>query len=261
MKNISQKNIIKYSKQLINAENRELNSSEFINKLKEIAFNHKAINHPIFEFLENNSSIEVKRNFFEIFAFNYEYYSRDFNTYLIRIIENTENKEFKKILKENLTEELGDQASSDYKKWPHRKLFDKFCSDLKVNTENYRLENKIFLTTKLWREYMMTNTSSKLPGVALGTICFGSELIVPTLYKKILNILRKGQSIISKEAEYFFELHCTMDVEHTQKIVEICKKLCDEPSFREGLLFSTNTSLEIRGYFWDVILAKIKKNS
>ena len=260
MKNISRKNIIKYSS-APNSENRELNSDEFVDKIKDIAINHKAINHPIFKFLENNSSIQVKKNFFKIFAFNYEYYSRDFNTYLTKIIENTSDKEFKKILKENLVEELGDQGSSDYKKWPHRKLFDKFCSDLGVNTENYRLENKIFLTTKLWREYMMTNSSSKLPGVAIGTICFGSEFIVPILYKKILNILRKGQSIISKEAEYFFELHCEMDVWHSQKMIDICKRLCEDQSFREGLLFSTNTSLQIRGYFWDVIFSKIKKIS
>lgn len=260
MKGISSKNIYKYS-QGIKFDNQELSSNEFINKIKDIAINHKAVNHPIFEYLDNNSSLKVKKLFFQIFAFNYEYYSRDFNTYLSKIITNTTNEDFKKILNENLMEELGDPKSEDFKKWPHRKLFDKFCSDLRVNTENYRLENKVFLTTKLWREYMMTNSSSKLPGVALGTICFGSEFIVPILYTKILNILRKGQSIISKEAEYFFELHCKMDVEHSQKMLDICEKLCENQSFREGLLFSTNTSLQIRGYFWDVIFSKIKKNS
>ena len=52
-----------------------------------------------------------------------------------------------------------------------------------------------------------------------------------------------------------------MDVEHAQKMLNICEKLCENQSFREGLLFSTNTSLQIRGYFWDVIFSKIKKHS
>ena len=94
MKNISRKNIIKYSS-APSSENRELNSSEFVDKIKDIAINHKAINR-IFKFLENNSSIQVKKKFFKIFAFNYEYYSRDFNTYLTKIIENTSDKDFKK---------------------------------------------------------------------------------------------------------------------------------------------------------------------
>ena len=62
MKNISRKNIIKYSS-APSSENRELNSDEFVDKIKDIAINHKAINHPIFKFLENNSSIQVKKNF------------------------------------------------------------------------------------------------------------------------------------------------------------------------------------------------------
>ena len=59
MKNISRKNIIKYSS-APSSENRELNSSEFVDKIKDIAINHKAINHPIFKFLENNSSCNQK---------------------------------------------------------------------------------------------------------------------------------------------------------------------------------------------------------
>ena len=201
-----------------------------------------------------------KKLFIKIFIFNYEYYTRDFNQYLEKVIENEKNKDIKKILHENLKEEIGDEFSKDFRKWPHRKIFNEICNELNVNSESYRLNNEVFMTVKLWRDMMLKNCASIFPGVAFGTIGFGTELIVPTLYKKILNTLNdENEKILTKTAQYFFESHCEIDIIHSQRIIDISKQLSND-KFNEGLVFGANTALQLRSYFWDVLLSKIKKN-
>ena len=121
--------------------------------------------------------------------------SRDFNKYLERVIENENDIEIKTILYENLKEEIGDELSNDFRKWSHRKIFNQICNELNVNSETYRFNNEVFFTVKLWRDMMLKNCASKLPGVSFGTISFGTELIVPTIYRKILSALnsKKGK--------------------------------------------------------------------
>jgi len=90
----------------------------------------------------------------------------------------------------------------------------------------------------------------------LAAVYFGSELIVPKLYAKLLQGLRNSCDDLSNADLRFLILHIGMDDGHAKKLREIVMDSCNTLEERVALLKNTEKILNARVKFYDALRAQ-----
>ena len=241
-------------------------SADFIAELERYCLSHSAVEH---HFLQNlavasfgkATTLDLITKFFAA----YSHFNLGFIPNLRNLIDLLEKQEHKDVLKENLEEEMGHYDEETLVELenmgisrksvvgiPHPILFSEMldCMEWKVN-RSYRAfvpANIVSIKNNVIKEL----TAEGKNGL-LAVIYFGSELIVPILYGKLLQGLRNSCDELSNEELRFLILHIDMDDGHAVKLREIVMDSCNTMEERVALRNNTGKILNARLKFYDAI--------
>jgi pyrroloquinoline quinone (PQQ) biosynthesis protein C len=232
-------------------------AKEFMTSLCTEALKHDAINHEYLNKFKNVNINNIKQALRD-YAFQYSHYSNGFTIYLKNVVDRLSEKKHKDILMENYYEEMGKKDSDKFEDWPHKKMFNSFAEEVGV-TKEYKENNELCITTKVWRQLFDEKCKTTIPGVGIGAIGVATEFIVPHIYSSLIPTI-KAESTLSSRCSYFFELHTECDIEHGNEIIECATELAKDTTVREGIRFGTFSSLNLRKAFWDVMLSRLEAN-
>lgn len=225
----------------------------FIDSLCREAGDHPAVHHPYLERIALGDLPDVPRAL-QDYAHQYPFYSRDFPAYLEGVIAGLDSPAHRATLEANLDEERGDPTSEDPNDAPHTELFARFSRAIGVD-EAYRACHKPSTTVEVWRDLALQKCRSEQPGVGVGAIGIGTEFVVPTIYRYILEGLRKHTDLTEYDY-YFFTLHATCDQAHAADLIGISVEIAAEADHREAIRFGVLSALNLRKAFWDVMLSR-----
>jgi len=232
-----------------------------IQRIKADALASDAVNHPYLKALQSgdlpNFELAIKD-----FAYQYGIYSKPFIQYLKAVINNLKNQKHQAMLIENLTEEQGDMHDVELpadvlatvEGVPHAQLYRRFQEAVGVN-DAYRSKSQESQTARLWRDQFLQLCAID-ECVGVGAIGIGTELIVSSIYRQILEGL-KTHSGLSMTERVFFDLHSQCDDEHAAQLLSIAHDLAqDHHDAIEKIEFGAKMALHLRVLFWDKMLAR-----
>ncbi len=229
-------------------------AEEFVDALRREALEHPAVHHPYLRRLAAGDFPNLPWAIRD-YAYQYSFYGQDFPNYLEGVIGGLENLHHREMIRENLEEEKGDPHSDDPDRMPHTRLFQIFRRAAGVTPE-FEAQSHPCTTVLVWRDLFLQKCQSRQPGVALGGIGMGTELVVPTIYSYIQRGIREHTSINDRDS-YFFELHARCDDKHAHVLMDITKELAaDRRDTREAIRFGVNSALNLRCAVWDVMMAR-----
>ncbi|MFP8876219.1 MAG: iron-containing redox enzyme family protein [Myxococcota bacterium] len=209
---------------------------------------HPAVHHSWLENVAARRYVDMESTL-RVFARDYYAYSSGLPIYLRKLIGKLEHPEHRKLLERNLREEQGglDPADSerlreaaidraDVEGVPHPELYRRFCRALGLDDAELDAPGS---AGHLWRQRMTTFLDSASPPAALGALGAGTEGVVLPIYQKLLRGIRK-LSTISARDRVFFELHCTVDDQHSLDLRRVAYDLLATPGahndMRKGML-------------------------
>lgn len=231
-----------------------------INRIKTEALASRAVHHPYLKALQHsdlpNFDLAIKD-----FAFQYGIYSKQFTQYLKAVINNLNNVKHREMLLENLTEEQGDthdvelpaEVLATVTGIPHAQLYNRFQKAVGVD-DAYCAKTEESATATLWRDQFLQLCALD-ECVGVGAIGIGTELIVSSIYSKILDGL-KSHSELSMTNRVFFDLHSHCDDEHAAQLLLIAKDLAIDEAACEKIEYGAKMALYMRSVFWDNMLAR-----
>lgn len=223
---------------------------EFIEALKQEISEHPA-HHPPFLLSLANGSKKDPLSALRSYAHQYSFYSAHFTTYLNGVISQLANPEHKRMLEENMLEELGDPNSDLLENRPHVELFEIFKRAVGV-TSTYSQVTPPLPSVKMWSSQFHQLCSSGPVGIGLGAIGLGTEWIVPQQYQYLLRGIERCPSL-GEEARLFFDLHLVADDEHAEDLISITKAHAQTPREREAIRYGVFTALHLRKLFWEAL--------
>ena len=241
-------------------------SADFITELERYCLSHDAVEHHFLQNLAGASfgkaaTLDLITKFFAA----YSHFNLGFIPNLRNLIDLLEKQEHKDILKGNLDEEMGHYDEETLVELenmgisrksvvgiPHPFLFSEMldCLEGKVN-RSYRAfvpANIVSIKNNVIKELTAEGKSG-----LLAVIYFGSELIVPILYGKLLQGLRNSCDELSNEELRFLILHIDMDDGHAVKLREIVMDSCNTMEERVALWKNAEKILNARVKFYDAI--------
>ena len=243
---------------------------EFVNKLEEYALSHDALTHHLLQNLE--SAILGKQKTIHLLLLYLKAYSQftmGFTDQVALLIHSLENHHHKDILRENLQEEIGiydentlleinniigENIANDIAGVPHRQLYQQMVHHLEqrsgivaYSTDVTSLD-KVASPLRKAKEELGDSVEA-----LLGTLYFGSELIVPKLYKTFIKALRQSLGYTNREL-VFFLLHVDMDQDHADDMKEIVIDHSNTYHQRLSLVKSTEIFLNARVKFYESVI-------
>jgi len=231
-----------------------------INRIKSEALASKAVNHPYLIALQQgplpNFAIAIQD-----FAFQYGVYSKSFTRYLQAVINNLSSSKHREMLLENLTEEQGDTHDVELPAdvlatvtgVPHAQLYRRFQEAVGID-DVYRKQTTESQTALLWRnQFLQLCATDECIGV--GAIGIGTELIVSSIYNRILDGL-KAHSSLTMTQRVFFDLHSHCDDEHAEQLLSIASDLAVDEAACERIEYGAKMALHMRTIFWDFMLRR-----
>ena len=197
------------------------------------------------------------------YAWEYSGYSAWFPRYLKAVIGRLSSAEHKERLSHNLQEEQGlldgdDCAElrrlgidpSTVRGVPHPQLFARFCRAVGLEGKALRSPSP---AARAWRERFERYLDEATAAQAVGALGLGTEHVVKPIYEQLLEGIRR-QGDLRRQDYVFFELHCLVDDQHQQDLLDIAADLAAEPGGLAGLRQGMLTALRLRCQFWDHLL-------
>jgi len=183
------------------------------------------------------------------FARDYFAYSRSFPSYLEMVISKLECPAHRELLARNLLEEGGRIDAEDAERLaaagidradidgvPHPELFRRFCHALGLETRELERSGG---AGQAWRQGMLALLADASPAAAIGALGPGTEGVVRPIYQKLLRGIRRLDGLEPRDY-VFFELHCSVDDQHSLDLRRVAHDLLDTPQagreMRRGML-------------------------
>jgi pyrroloquinoline-quinone synthase len=166
----------------------------------------------------------------KVFLAQHFHYARDFTRYLCALLANLENEMDRRVLTENLFEEMG---LGDAKTVPHGQIYREMLNGLGIDP----LDEPVLRETIDLRDTMLGLCREKNPLLGLGALCLGAEAVVPDFYSQLLAaMIAKG---FPEEQLDYFRIHIEGDDDHAMAMGEIIlAELAENPSGKGKLLAS-----------------------
>ena len=203
-------------------------------------------------FLRRCRNSEASRAELNIFLVQQFHYSRHFTRYLCALLSNMVDEDDRRVLTENLFEEMGLGGVGDE---PHAKIYRDMLHALGLSPV---LNPPLPATTAL-AATMLHLCSNPDPMVGLGALCLGAEAIVPHVYRQILTgLLAAG---FPEKHLRFFPLHIEGDDDHALTMKAILdRELQADPGRKETVMAAAAECVEKRAIFFEAIsVAAIKE--
>ncbi len=245
-----------------------MTSAQFVAELESYTLNHRAIKH---HFLVNLASAafgkEETADLLLRFFAAYSHFNKGFVSNVQTLHDMLTDPSHKEILQENLNEESGiyDEETLEelenlgigrefVENIPHPTLFSDMVDTLeKMHKRSYRAfvpENIVAIKKKAIEELIADGRTG-----LLAAVYFGSELIVPELYTRLLQGLQNSCGISNKDARFLI-IHIDMDHGHAEKLRTIVIDNCKTKSDRIRLVKNTDKILSARVKFYDALRAQ-----
>ncbi len=224
----------------------------FIEALCADVMRHQAVNHPYLERLASGDLPDMQAAIRD-YCHQYYFYSAEFTSYLEAVIGGLDSALHRDVLRQNLKEEQGNDLGNP-QSIPHTELFQRFRRAAGVTPE-YDAETPPCTTVTVWRDLFLQKCKSRQPGVGLGAIGLGTEMIVSTVYPYLHKAVM-SHSDMKPDDYLFLTLHMECDDRHADDTKEISLELAEDQGCREALRFGVLSSLNLRNAFWDVMLAR-----
>ena len=228
------------------------------------ALRHRAVRHP---FLQSFGSGAFGRRTEEVartYARWYDGYSRWFPRYLKAVIERLDEPAHRALLAENLAEEQGSLCPDEHATLvglgidpatvdgvPHPELFARFRRALGLSD---RETVDVPAATIEWRSTFLGMLRAGSAAYGVGALGLGTETIVSEIYPYVLDGLAHVDAL-TREDVVFFELHCHVDDQHQEDLLQIARELAAQPDGIADLRRGMVDALEARARFWDVLHA------
>lgn len=240
-------------------------TDDFVAELENYCLSHDAVEH---HFLQNIAgaafgkaqTLDILVKFFAA----YSHFNCSFISSVETLIGLLDKKAHKEILEDNLKEEMGhyDEETlleleslgvrrESVEKIPHNELFREMVDRLE---RRIRCSYRDFVPDNLLsiqRDAMVDVTVDGKIG-RLSALYFGSELIVPKLYGKLLKGLQNSCDV-SNEDVRFLLLHIDMDDNHAKNLREIVVDNCNTIEERIKMFKNADKILRARVRFYDAM--------
>ncbi len=195
------------------------------------------------------------------FAVQYPGYCAHFPRYLTMVISKLESPDHRMTLMQNLIEESGMLDEEEIEvlvehgidpEWvqgiPHPKLFERFQHAIGVHSNDDPADDA--LEVVCWRESFYHLLANGSPAEAVGAIGLGTENVVNKIYTPIIRAIERLGTLERKEY-VFFELHCEVDDDHHEALLNIASDFMDVPQNRIDLRKGMLKALGLRVIYWD----------
>ncbi|MBI3754063.1 MAG: iron-containing redox enzyme family protein, partial [Deltaproteobacteria bacterium] len=217
-------------------------SEEFLGRLKEEIFSHEAVNHP---FLERFSKGGLTVEQVNTFAIHYYQHAKMFSHYIANIIPKIPHEWDRMLMVKNLMDEYGNLNPEK----THPALFRKFLMALGLEKKDWKkIEPIPEVTNFVDRLTMLTRHEPFLIG--LGAVGPGVEWVIPAMFTKIVEGLKKSISLKEDEMEYWTS-HIILDVEHGEAATKILTNYLHGEDTEDMVRKGAMKSLEARKILWD----------
>ncbi len=242
-----------------------VSTDDFVSELENYCLTHDAVEH---HFLQNlavaafgkEQTLDILVRFFAA----YSHFNLGFIASVKRLRDNLDEQKHKDILNENLEEEMGRYEEETYEELesmgirresveniPHTELFLEMVTYLehriKCSYRDFVPQNILSIQKDAAKEVAANGKIGQLAG-----LYFGSELIVPKLYGRLLQGLQNSCDV-SNEDVRFLILHIDMDDDHAQKLREVVIDNCNTVEERISLFKNADKILRARVRFYDAM--------
>lgn len=244
------------------------NDDSGLERLVRESLQHRAVRHPLLSRFGNCDLPDMTKAL-RRYALEYSGYSAWFPRYLMAVIARLPNPEHRHKLEHNLEEEQGHLGADDCEELrkvginpatvagvPHPILFRRFCDALGI--DRVALGTPTTATAR-WRSRFLDFLQSATPAEAVGALGLGTEHVVRPIYEQLLSGII-GMGTLRRDEFVFFELHCLVDDQHQQDLLNIARDLVKAPGGYEGLRRGMQTALEMRCEFWDYLYNEVRNN-
>lgn len=244
----------------------DLSAEAFVDALEAIAISHRAINHPYLAAMAGGDLPDMQGALRD-FGHQYLAYSRNFARYLTATMVQLDDVEHRKALVDNLAEEGGHLHDEDIEAleaigvdpdWvmgvPHPMLFRRFLAAFGMD-DAWLAAHDFCPEAKAWSEAMLALCGTGGAARAVGAIGPGTEAVVSTLYRPIVDALRRWTDLERRD-RVFFDLHCEVDDEHAAILRNIAVDIALDPTARLDLYAGARQALELREVFFDFMYAR-----
>lgn len=227
-------------------------AAEFVDALCADALRHPAVDHPYLRRMATGEVPDMGRAIRD-YCHQYSIYCAEFPRYLEGVVGGLTSVRHREVVLENLREEQGfDPRNPD--SVPHTELFRRFRRAAGV-TDDFDAQTPPCTTALIWRDLFLQKCQSRQPGVGLGAIGIGTELVVSRIYRYLHAAVSEFTSM-EPEDFLFLTLHMDCDDDHADQLKGISVELAQEVEHREALRFGALSALNLRAAFWDAMLAR-----
>jgi CRP-like cAMP-binding protein len=233
-------------------------AGEIVDALVQEALEHRAVNHPYLQALASGNLPDTKAALAD-FAQHYYGYSAHFPRYLTALISKLESSDHRASLLENLTEESGQYEEEELAElqqygvqpeWiigiPHPQLFARFRHALGIANTDAADDH---IEVVCWRELFLSILTQGSPAEAIGALGLGTETIVQTIYRPIVQAIERLGTLDPRDA-VFFPLHTAVDDHHQATLKAIASDFAATPQGRVELAKGMRKALALRDSFW-----------
>ena len=232
----------------------------YLDDLVQEALSHPGVCHPYLTDLAEGNLPDLKWAIRD-FAVQYPGYCAHFPRYLTMVISKLDSPAHRMTLMQNLIEESGMLDDEELKvlvehgidpEWvqgiPHPKLFERFQQAVDVLGSHGHTDD--VLEVVCWRESFYHLLSNGSPAEAVGAIGLGTENVVNKIYTPIIRAIERLGTLDRREY-VFFELHCEVDEDHHEALLNIAREFAELPQNRIDLRKGMLKALGLRAIFWD----------
>ncbi|MCH2201672.1 MAG: iron-containing redox enzyme family protein [Fuerstiella sp.] len=232
----------------------------YLEDLVQEALSHPAVSHPYLTDLADGNVPDLDWALRD-FAVQYPGYCAHFPRYLTMVISKLESPGHRMTLMQNLIEESGTLDKEEIAvlvehgiepDWvqgiPHPKLFERFQNALGArNTDD---PGNDALEVVCWRESFYHLLANGSPAEAVGAIGLGTENIVNRIYTSLVRSIER-LGTLDRQQYVFFELHCEVDDDHHEALLNIALDFTNDAQDRIDLRKGMLKALGLRAMFWD----------
>ena len=152
-----------------------------------------------------------------------------------------------------IDEIAGENISDSIAGVPHKDLYQDMLAHLEKRTGKSFKDQKKLLEVIARPLIQAKKEIGDSVDTLIGTLYFGSELIVPRLYGTFVKSLRLSMDYTNKEL-IFFLLHVDMDAEHADEMKEIVVDHCDSYESRLNIVNATEQFMNARIKFYEAVV-------
>ena len=243
-------------------------TDSYLEDLVQEALSHPGVCHPYLADLSAGNLPDLAWAIRD-FAVQYPGYCAHFPRYLTMVISKLDSPEHRMTLMQNLIEESGMLDDEELAvlvehgidpDWvqgvPHPKLFERFQQALGVLDSHEHTDD--VLEVVCWRESFYHLLSNGSPAESVGAIGLGTENVVNKIYTPIIRAIERLGTLDRREY-VFFELHCEVDEDHHEALLNIARDFSVIPQNRIDLRKGMLKALGLRAIFWDWMHNRARK--